>query len=835
MLTLTNDFLQFDYDLEASCWNLQPRDQAGAGLVAARLCASYAAQTSDGSQTIYWNGDLCQPQVSDFIEPGSVHGRLRGLTIFGQTSARECESLAVSITFALPDERPFLLWRIVAHNSGERPLRLGALDLVRVGPHFERGPQPPSLALRLGQLFRRAAPEQRHARPPAPPGQLNLGSESAADSRRPRLAFFTNGYQSWSFAGALPAHAHQPSSIFGRLGEPKMLNLVTPRFQRAGRFSSDMFGVMGNLDADAALVAGFVSQREQFSAVEVQLDPSQPSLRLTAQCDDVELASGAERSTDWAYLQFVRPSAPDPLSEYADAAARDNRARVPRHTPVGWCSWYHYFDKVTEADMLANLEAIAAERERLPLDFVQLDDGFEAQVGDWFETKPTFARGLRWLAAEIRGRGQSPGLWLAPFMVRSDAQILRDHPDWFLRDASGRLVNAGLSWFRWCYGLDPTHPAVREHVRRLIATAVQEWGYDYLKLDFLYAAALPARRHDPSLTRAQAMRMALQDVREAAGPDTFLLGCGCPLGSAVGVVDGMRIGTDVAPDWHPSLFTPQLAPLLQREMDFMGVRNAIRNTINRAPLHRRWWLNDPDCLLVRDHDTRLTETEVRSLATVIALSGGIFLTSDDMSRLPPERQRYIAALLPVLGASAQAPGWLESDMPDVFVLRLNGAGDLGDWMVTGVFNWTDNTIERVLEPAKLGLTPTGDYFVSDYWDGDWWILPGGQPMRLKNMAAHSARLLAIRRRRLSVPNLVSSSFHFSQGGEISAWDASDHQLRATLNLGRVAEGEIRLALPAAPLRVMAAGQGPLSPVVAGDGIYSLPLTVNRTETVDVSW
>jgi alpha-galactosidase len=834
VLTLTNDFLQFGFDPDGGDWNIQPRDHAGPRLAEARLGASYEAQTSDGSQTVYWNGELHEPQVADFIEPSSVHGRLQGLTIAAKTSVQEYQSLAVSITFALPEKRPFLLWRIVAHNGGGRPLKLGALDLLRVGPHFEPGAAHASLPFGLAQFFRRDSAEKLHPRPDRPDGRLNWGTAGPSDSRAARLAFFSNGYQSWSFAGALQAHAHQPSSIFGWLHEPKVLNLVTARFRRAGWLTSDMFGVLGNLDADVALVAGFVSQREQFSSVEVQLDPSQPSLRLTAQCDDVDLAPGAERSTDWAYLQFVKPSAPDPLAEYADAVARDNQARVPRHTPVGWCSWYHYFDKVTEVDLLANLEAIAGERDRLPLDFVQLDDGFQAQVGDWFQTKPTFAHGLRWLAAEIRGRGHSPGLWLAPFMVRSDAQLLRDHPDWFLRDAGGRLVNAGFNWFRWCYGLDPTHPAVREHVRRLIATAVQDWGYDYLKLDFLYAAALPARRHDPSLTRAQAMRMALDDVRQAAGPDTFLLGCGCPLGSAVGVVDGMRISTDVAPEWHPQLFTPRLAQLVQRETDFAGVRNAIRNTINRAPLHRRWWLNDPDCLLVRDYDTHLTEAEVRSLATVIALSGGIFLTSDDMSRLRPERQRYIAALLPVLGAGAQAPGWLESDMPDVFVLRLSGAGNLGEWTVAGVFNWTDETRERVLAPAKLGLDQSGDYFVSDFWDADWWILPGGQPLRLKNMAAHSARLLAIRRRRLSVPNLVSSSFHFSQGGEISAWVASDHQLQATLNLGRVADGEIRLALPAAPLSVMA-GQGALSPVEAGDGIYSLLLTVNRTETVYVSW
>ena len=77
----------------------------------------------------------------------------------------------------------------------------------------------------------------------------------------------------------------------------------------------------------------------------------------------------------------------------------------------------------------------------------------------------------------------------------------------------------------------------------LAQTAVQQWGYRVLKLDFLYAAALPGVRHDAGATRAQALRRGLQAIRDGAG-DAFLLGCGCPFGPAVGLVDGMRIGLD---------------------------------------------------------------------------------------------------------------------------------------------------------------------------------------------------------------------------------------------------------------------------------------------------
>jgi alpha-galactosidase len=742
------------------------------------------------------------------------------LRVHATTSALEGERLAVTLEFALPADRPFFLWRAIARNEGKQPLTLDVLDLVRVGPRFQPRSGRSSLLFRVSPLGLANAAQRG-----GQPGALRLHPSPG------QLAFFSNGYQSWSFAGALQGGRHQPSSIFGRLGDPKVLNLVTPRLRQRGRFTSDMFGALGDCAHEAGIVTGSLSQREQFSHVEVMLDSFSPSLRLTTQFDGVSLGPGEARATDWAYLQFIQLADPEPLGDYVEAVARENHARVPEHTPVGWCSWYHYFDKVTEQDIIGNLASIVQERERLPLDFVQVDDGFQAQVGDWFETKPTFARGLKWLAAEIRAQDHVPGLWLAPYMVRSDAILLREHPDWFLRTSAGRRANAGYNWFRWCYGLDPTHPAVREHIRRLISTAVNEWGFPYLKLDFLYAAALPAKRHDSTLTRAQAMRLALSDIREAAGPEAFLLGCGCPLGSAVGLVDGMRISTDVAPDWNPHLFTPQLAPLLRHEMDFIGVRNAIRNTINRAPLHRRWWLNDPDCLLVRDHDTRLTEAEVRSLATVIALSGGMFLVSDDMSRLGPGRTRYIAPLLPVLGVSARAPRWMDHEMPDLFTLPMTGAS--GEWLAAGLFNWDDAPRDRKLALPDLGLDPDNDYYISDFWERQHWTVRRNQPLTLAAIPAHGAHLIAVRRL-AALPTLVASTFHFSQGGEVKTWEASENRLRFTLDLGRRDEGEVRLALPATPCSATVGGQ-PVSVADAGAGVFSLRLAVNRSATVEVNW
>ena len=61
-------------------------------------------------------------------------------------------------------------------------------------------------------------------------------------------------------------------------------------------------------------------------------------------------------------------------------------ARVDAPYQVGWCSWYHYFHDVTEDHIRSNL-ALAAE---WPFDVFQIDDGYQAAIGDWLITNEKF-------------------------------------------------------------------------------------------------------------------------------------------------------------------------------------------------------------------------------------------------------------------------------------------------------------------------------------------------------------------------------------------------------------------------------------------------------------
>jgi len=67
---------------------------------------------------------------------------------------------------------------------------------------------------------------------------------------------------------------------------------------------------------------------------------------------------------------------------------------------------------------------------------------------------------------------------------------------------------------------------------------------------------------------------------------------------------------------------------------------ALDAIIARSFMHRRLWLNDPDCLMLRLRKTRLTPDERAALAATIAGSGGMLLISDDMALLDAESGKF---------------------------------------------------------------------------------------------------------------------------------------------------------------------------------------------------
>lgn len=93
--------------------------------------------------------------------------------------------------------------------------------------------------------------------------------------------------------------------------------------------------------------------------------------------------------------------------------------------------------------------------------------------------------------------------------------------------------------------MDIDHPEVQTYLKQVFDRVLQDWGFDLVKLDFLYGAAPFGNARE---SRAGRMQRAMALLRSWCG-DKLILGCGVPVMPAFGIVDYCRIGCDVGLDW----------------------------------------------------------------------------------------------------------------------------------------------------------------------------------------------------------------------------------------------------------------------------------------------
>ncbi len=194
------------------------------------------------------------------------------------------------------------------------------------------------------------------------------------------------------------------------------------------------------------------------------------------------------------------------FGEYAAQLASRLGCSMPAAGPRVWCSWYSLYTAIDEGQLNLAFEGLGD----LPFDVLQVDDGWQAAVGDW-EANEKFPSGMAALADRIKSTGRRAGLWLAPLIAVKSSRLFRQHPDWFLRGDQDELISAGHNWGEPLYALDTTHPEVCAWLEALMRQ-VRAWGFDYIKLDFLYAGALKGQRRE-NLPREAAYRQALQRLR----------------------------------------------------------------------------------------------------------------------------------------------------------------------------------------------------------------------------------------------------------------------------------------------------------------------------------
>lgn len=504
-------------------------------------------------------------------------------------------------------------------------------------------------------------------------------------------------------------------------------------------------------------------------------------------------------------LDFGQGTPHDAVETYGDRvkAWLDITTWLERHpeigVPVGWNSWAGggssggYGTNINEAVIVENMDFADRELRKWGMNYFQIDDGWEIEIGDWIVNTDRFPdhgdqNGLEWLLDRAKSFGFHAGLWIQAFSAEEGAQILVDHPEYFAPPLFGGLIEMTPT-------LDLSHPGARGHLTDMMEMLV-DWGVEWVKLDFGYQAAMSANWHEDNLTRGEYYRKGLKLVRDTLGDDIFFLHVAI-VGWTYGLVDSVRLTLDTMPVWEGEGDQPY-TPLLM--FGNQGLKPMYRDAARRYWLHGRLWVNHPDLIFFRAHAQPefppLTLNEAQTFATSVALQGGLVKIGDRIVDLTVDGVDTLRSMLPVYGVSGRPLDMMRRDFPEVWSLPVNDFDE--PYHVLGLLNWGLNRdLTSVLYPfiedadrelgatfSEMGLDENGSYLAFEFWTQEFL----GEVTReiFIDVPARTPRVVFLRPK-FDRPQLLGTNRHMIGGvGVIDSveWDA------ATGTLTGMQEGSI---------------------------------------------
>ena len=427
--------------------------------------------------------------------------------------------------------------------------------------------------------------------------------------------FFANGFQSWT-----SSREYKRNDVQYGLRTLSKLPIVRTFSGASGDYAFTEYGkdlyhsfsyTYFRIDEKVELV-GSLNERTGYTIF--YADYAQNIFAVVKDVEGLTL-DGEYRLFDIVRVQGTYDEAFD---KYFELYPRKNTGRV-KHL-AGYTSWYNYYQNINEEIILRDLQGLA--RAGKNANIFQIDDGYETKVGDWDMDTVKFPNGLAPIVDRIHEQGLMAGLWYAPFAAQFKANVIKNHPDWLIRNKHGRPVISGIAWGGF-YALDFEKEEVREYIKAFFDKVFNEWHFDMVKLDFLYAAAIEPRN---GKTRGQLMCEAMDFLRECCG-DKIILGCGVPLAPAFGVVDACRISCDVENTFKEKFYVKVT------NQEIISAKMAMVNSVYRRHLNGRIWANDPDVFFLRDDGMKkagYTLQQKKLLAKVNHIFGDVLFVSDNV-------------------------------------------------------------------------------------------------------------------------------------------------------------------------------------------------------------
>ena len=477
---------------------------------------------------------------------------------------------------------------------------------------------------------------------PALLDEAGAAEEARSAFARRQIMLFHGGWQSWSpgwelFPGeVLPEKVSFFPELYALTAAPWELGVDGRRAPAAGGASwiSGSF-IMYLRAAEWYLV--LAAEADEMNPVVFITSPDRQTVAAGLyRPEDVFRAGGSDDAQKFPVKVFCAKgifALKDALAALYRQEENFRRLDFLGMRPGGYASWYNHYTRINETIILRDLDGVAARENLVKLWYLdrgkpavfQIDDGWQKAVGDWEVNARRFPRGMKAVAANIESAGMIPGLWIAPFIVTKKARVYRERPDWLLRDEEGNLVRAGWNpnWDGVYYCLDISREDVLAYLEGVTGAAL-DWGFRYLKLDFLYAGFL-GRLSPAAYDRACAVLTT--KTADSSGKSAAYLGCGLPLGASYRRFPLSRTGTDTREswDWKAAKFLGHLG----RPSALLN----LRDTLGRSFLNGSVYKSDPDVVFLRTKNCKLSENEKELIILVNFMFAGQLMHSDDAASL----------------------------------------------------------------------------------------------------------------------------------------------------------------------------------------------------------
>jgi glycosyl hydrolase family 31 len=435
---------------------------------------------------------------------------------------------------------------------------------------------------------------------------------------------------------------------------------------------------------------------------------------------------------------------------------RFNKKQFP-NAPVGWLSWYCYFCDFDEKKTKLTTDFAAKHFKKFGFEYVLIEtwenNSDKMPVKNYYNStewdRRKFPRGPEYITDMIHKKGLKAGLWIVVFGT-GEKEFFEKNKEMYIVDEKGKPLD---NWSGW-YVLDITHPKAKKYIADMIKTSVNDWNFDYLKIDGLEFDQYTSRYffdrpkvkrllHDK--TKTEPLRDIMELVRKTMGKKIFFMACRAevsPKSKCPSVADGARIGSDVFwdgedPSWESVILTA-------------------RATLEAYHLHNIAWYNDPDVLSIRKP---LSDAHAKIMCTIVAITGQVLFLSDILYELPMKRVKMLQQLMPICDTY---PGHIaqNSELQPVWNLVIERPFE--QWNVVGLFNWDEHKDTMLTVTCEeLGIDVDREYLLYDFWEKK--FLGEFSKEKTLKLKAQSCTLAAIREKK-DHPQILSIDRHITQGG-----------------------------------------------------------------------